>query len=151
MRQLASLVVIPLLHSEAGFESPEITWSVSPASVFSSRSGPGSLEPVLTGYAGVSVRDGIELISLKRQVDDVLKPLIDEELLEAVLEQVADPIDRVFSRIVEKSVVTAAKLYVPVKRWASCHSHHMPFNNCNTIGGPFWAWHLRPRLAGLRR
>lgn len=135
---------VRILYSEAGLDLPEITWSASPANVFRSKPGPGSLELELTGYDGVSMRDGADRISLKRQIDDALKLLIDEELLESVLARVADPVDRAFKRTVEKPVVAAAKLYVPVKRWASCHSHHIPINNWNTIGGPVLGLALAP-------
>lgn len=59
-------------------------------------------------------------------------------------QRVGDPVDRAFKRTVEKPVVAAAKLYVPVRRWANCHSHHIPTNNWNTIGGPALGLALAP-------
>lgn len=135
---------VRILYSEAGFDMPEITWSASPAAVFRSKSGPGSLELELTGYDGVLLRNGEDRISLKRRIDESLKSVIEGELLEAVLVRVADPVDRAFKSTAEKPVVAAAKLYVPVKRWASCHSHHIPINNWNTIGGPTLGLALSP-------
>lgn len=135
---------VKILYTEAGFDQPEITWKASPGAAFQGGSRVFGVETCLTGYMGsIGGGDGDEF-SLKRRVDEAVGLAVDDDLLEEIFTEIADPIDKRFRQVVETPVVAAAKLYVPPRRWANCHSHWIPLNSWNTIGGPSVGLALEP-------
>lgn len=135
---------VKILYTEAGFDQPEIAWETSPGAAFQDGSRTSGLARYLTGFMGsFSGGDGHQF-SLKRRVDEAVDRAVDEDLLEEIFAVISDPIDERFRQVVETPVVAAAKLHLPPRRWANCHSHWIPICRWNTIGGPSVGLALEP-------
>lgn len=124
---------VRILYEAAGFATPKIRWVASPRAAFKRED--LALEHALTGWRGTLGGTDQPETSLRRQFEEALEEKVEGLLVELVYQLVGDPVDAAFRSIVEKPVVAAAKLFVPVKRWASCHSHWIPVNKWETIGG----------------